>query len=153
MRALSTVASFSRGRATAVIEALILLAIVATLVLGFALVNGTQSPAGAESVFAARGGGRAGTAAQISVPDGVFGGTTTASVSQAGLWVYNACSKSGKVVSQQWAITDTAGKAVLYLGPTSLWTSGGASCVAQAGSWSRKGTWVSQGSTTFSVAA
>jgi hypothetical protein len=157
VRALSTVASFSRHRATAVVEALILLAIVVTLTLGFALVNGTHSPAGADNVFAAKGGrtggGHGGSSATITVPDGVFGGTTTATVSNPGLWVYNACSKGGAVVGQQWAITDTAGKAVLYLGPTALWTSGGASCVAQVGSWSNKGTWVSQGSTTFSVAA
>jgi hypothetical protein len=109
----------------------------------------------AGTTFAARGGkgagGHAGTSATITVPNGVFGGTTTASVSQPGLWVYNACSKGGAVVSQQWTATDSTGKAVLFLGPSMSWTGGSATCVAQAGSWSNKASWVSQGSTTFSV--
>ncbi len=111
----------------------------------------------AGTAFAARGGkgagGHAGASGTITVPGGVFGGTTTATVSQPGLWVYNACSKSGNVVSQQWAITDSAGRAVLYLGPTMLSKSGSATCVAQAGTWSSKGTWVSQGSAGFNVSA
>jgi hypothetical protein len=110
----------------------------------------------AGTAFAARGGrggGGAGTSASISVPNGTFGGTTTASVSQPGSWVYNACSRGGTVVSQQWAQTDSAGKAVLYLGPTMVWASGSATCVAQVGGWSNKGTFSAQGSTTFSVAA
>jgi hypothetical protein len=109
----------------------------------------------AGSAFAARGGkgggSHAGTSASIRVPDGAFGGTTTATVSQPGLWVYNACSKGGTVVSQQWTATDSAGKAVLFLGPTMSWSSGSATCIAQAGSWSNKGSWVNQGSTTFGV--
>jgi hypothetical protein len=92
VRALSTVASFSRHRATAVVEALILLAIVVTLTLGFALVNGTHSPAGADSVFAARGGNGGGgggkpsrSSATLTVtPDPVAAGGATYSVSGGG---------------------------------------------------------------------
>ena len=57
MRAMTTVASLGRHSFSAVIEALIILAIVITLALGAALANGTGSPAGADPVFAAHSGG------------------------------------------------------------------------------------------------
>ena len=150
MRAATAVASIGRHSLTAIIEAVLVVAIVGALALAMALANHT-SP-GAESVFAAKG-GRLGTSAAIRVPDGTFGGTTTATVSNPGLWVYNACSKGGRIVSQQWAMTDSAGKAVLYLGPSALWTSGSATCVAQVGTWTRKGTFSAQGSTSFNVSS
>ena len=56
MRALSSVASLGRHGFSAVIEALIILAIVIALALGAALAGGTGAPAGADSVFAARSG-------------------------------------------------------------------------------------------------
>jgi len=148
VRAATAVASIGRHSLTAIVEAVLIMAIVGALALAMALANHT-SP-GAQSVFAAKG-GRLGTTSGISVPDGRFGGTTTATVSTPGLWVYDVCSKGGVVVSQQWAMTDSAGKAVLYLGPSVLWTSGSATCVAQVGSWTRKGTFGAQGSTSFNV--
>jgi hypothetical protein len=104
----------------------------------------------------ARGGhagttGHGGSSVSISVPNGVFGGTTTPTVSVPGAWVYNACSQSGRVVGQEWVQTDGAGHATLHLGPSMLWPSGSATCTAQAGTWNSKGSWVTEGSTTFSV--
>jgi hypothetical protein len=115
--------------------------------LSFGLIAGTT--------FAAKGGHvttHGGSSTSISVPDGTFGGTTTATVGSPGMSVYDACSQNGIVVSQQWVPTDGAGQAVLQLGPTMMWTGGSATCIAQVGTWSSKGRWVVQGSTTFNVA-
>lgn len=111
----------------------------------------------ASSAFAAKGGnasrGHGGAStATITVPDGVYGSTVTATVSPAGLWVYAECSQNRSMVYGQYVQSDANGQAVLQLGPTSWWTGGSADCIAQAGNWSaRNGQWVTQGSTTFHV--
>jgi hypothetical protein len=96
VRALTTVASLGRHSFSAVIEALIILAIVITLALGAALANGTGSPAGADSVFAAHsgashggggGGGkppRGSTATLLVTPDPVAAGGSVYSVTGSG---------------------------------------------------------------------
>jgi hypothetical protein len=112
----------------------------------------------ASSAFAAKGGGGAkphgggGTSATISVPDGVYGGTVTATVSPAGLWVKANCYQGRTSVYGQYVQSDASGHATLQLGPTSWWSGGSASCTAEAGGWSaRSGAWTAQGSTTFNV--
>ena len=88
----------------------------------------------------------------ITVPDGVFGGTTTATVhTGATTWVHATCSQSGSKVYEQYVKTDTNNQAVLTLGPTPLWTSGGASCNAAEGTWMANGKFKVSATTTFSV--
>ncbi len=113
----------------------------------------------AGSAFGARGGnsskgghGGGGSTATISVPDGVYMGTVTATVSPAGLWVKAACYQDNVMVYGQYIQSDANGQATLNLGPTSWWTGGPATCTAEAGGWSsRSGAWTAQGSTTFNV--
>lgn len=112
----------------------------------------------AGSAFAAKGGngtnphGGGGTSATISVPDGVYATTDTATVSPAGLWVKASCFQNGSMVYGQYVQSDANGHATLQLGPTSWWSGGSATCTAEAGGWSaRSGQWVSQGSTAFNV--
>ena len=100
------------------------------------------------------GGGGGGSTVTITVPDGVFGGVTTASVSGAsGLWVRAACSafSGGSMVT--WVATDSSGLATIQLGPTPTWMSGGASCTAEAGYFNNKSQWVVDASTGFNVSA
>lgn len=111
------------------------------------------------SALAAKGGNKGGnsgtgpTSASIVVPDGPFAGTTTATVNPGGgTWVYAACSQAGVVVYQQYAKSDTSNQVVLYLGPTPMWTSGSANCVAEEGYWGSNGAWRTIASTTFNVA-
>ena len=90
--------------------------------------------------------------ATISVPDGVYATTDTATVSPAGLWVKASCFQNGSMVYGQYVQSDANGHATLQLGPTSWWSGGSATCTAEAGGWSaRSGQWVSQGSTAFNV--
>ena len=90
----------------------------------------------------------------ITVPDGVFGGTTTATVhTGATTWVHATCSQSGSKVYEQYVKTDANNQAVLTLGPTPLWTSGGASCNAAEGTWMANGKFKVSATTTFSVSA
>ncbi|HZV25611.1 MAG TPA: hypothetical protein VFG00_04895 [Acidothermaceae bacterium] len=110
------------------------------------------------TAFAAKGGksgtgGSGGTSGvAITVPNGVFGGVTTASVTGAsGLWVRAACSAFSGGAMVTWVATDSSGSAVIQLGPTPTWSSGGASCSAQAGSFDARGNWNVAASTTFSV--
>lgn len=109
------------------------------------------------TAFAAKGGNKGGTSGSgpssvaISVPDGVFAGTTTAETAP-GLWVKADCYQSGTLVYEDYELADATGSAVLPLGPTMLWTSGAASCTAQAGSINN-GKFRAAASTTFSVAA
>jgi len=116
----------------------------------------------AGSTFAAKGGNGNGngpngtsgghkTSVTITVPNGTFGTTDTASVSQTGLWVHATCSQYATTVYEQWLQTDGAGNATLTLGPTPMWSSGSASCDAEAGSWNSHGRWVVDAQTAFAV--
>jgi len=156
LKAAHTAASLTRHTLGAVTEAVLILAVIVGLVIGYAAAT-RSGPFGAADTFAAKGGGGhghggGGTSATITVPDGVYASTVTATVSPAGLWVYAKCSQGGSMVYGQYAQSDADGHAVLTLGPTSWWTGGPASCTAEAGNWSaRNGQWVAQGSTTFNV--
>jgi hypothetical protein len=106
------------------------------------------------------GGGIAGAAnagrqtANLTVPDGVFGGTTDALANPGGdgTWVHATCMQGGQVAMTQWVRVDATNHATLVLGPTPTWTSGGASCSAEEGYFAGNGRWRVQDTTTFSVA-
>jgi hypothetical protein len=117
-------------------------------VLGIGLIAGTT--------FAAKGGhvnNHNGSSAAITVPDGVFGGTTTATVNSDGsaTTAYASCDQGGMTVYAQYVNLDATGHATFRLGPTPLWSSGAASCKAQAGTWGNNGRWQSLASTSFNV--
>ena len=108
----------------------------------------------AGSAFAAKGGGGGRTASgvSISVPNGVFGGTTTATVTGgSGEWAHIICMQNGQTALLSWEPTDSTGHASFQLGPTSSWTSGSASCTGQAGHYDNRSRWQTDASTTFSV--
>ena len=96
-------------------------------------------------------------AVEIAVADGVYGGTTAAIVSPmtndpaarlaSEYWVRAACHQNGVVVYEQHVKT-SGGVAVFTLGPTPMWSGGGADCVAEVG-FLRGGKWVASTSTTF----
>ncbi len=93
-------------------------------------------------------GGNNSTSAAIVVADGVFAGRTTATTTP-GLWVKADCYQGGKLVYEDYERADSAGLAVLPLGPTMLWTGGSANCIAQAGT--DDGRFKPSATTTFSV--
>jgi hypothetical protein len=149
MRALSTAASVVRHSLGAVGEALLIAAILAALLLALAPVYGpARTLTGAGVADAARVSGH------ITVPDGVFGGTTTATVNPGGekVWVHARCWQDGTLVYEQYVKVDANNQAVLNLGPTPMWTSGAADCDAREGYWARNNRWRTVASTTFHVA-
>ncbi len=88
----------------------------------------------------------------ISVPDGVFGGTTTATTHTGPTtWVHAACYQGGMKVYEQYVKTDSNNQAVLTLGPTPFWPSGAASCTADEGTWMANGRFKVSATTDFSV--
>jgi len=111
---------------------------------------------GAGSVFAARAG------MTLSVPDGQFGGTTTATLGTtfalsasdtSSTWVRATCvvDSNGTVGMVAWERM-AGGSATFALGPTPSWQSGSASCTADAGTFDRNGRFKSSASTSFHVA-
>ena len=89
----------------------------------------------------------------ISVPDGVYAGQVTATVSGSGTWVQARCYQDGVLVYGQGRKLDSAGQTVLTLGPTGAWTGGSANCTAEAGNYARNNSWRVTARTTFHVAA
>ena len=159
MKALSSTASATRHAFGALSEALIIAAIIGALVFGYAVVSGA-SPLGANDAFAARGGngnghGGGNTAGgTLTVPDGVFGGTTTATANPGGdAWVKARCFQDGTLVYYQSDHVDLNNQVVLTLGPTPLWSAGGASCTAEEGYYTSNWAWRTLATTTFQVAA
>ena len=127
----------------AIVEALLVVAIIVAVVLAAApLVRPTWLP-GADA------GGR-NSATPISVPDGVFAGTTTATAGAAYRWVHARCSQDGVLVYEQWVKTGADGRGTFNLGPTPMWQGGAADCWAEDGSWT-KSRWRRASSTTFHV--
>lgn len=110
--------------------------------------------------LAAKGGGSGGGTVSVVVADGVFGGTTNATVVSATdptqlalatsgteYWVRGQCSQDGRVVYEQFVKT-SGGVATLQLGPTALWTGGSADCTADTG-YLKRGIWASTASSPF----
>ena len=92
--------------------------------------------------------------ANLTVSDGVFGGTTVAHANPGGdgTWVHATCMQAGQIAMTSWVRVDATNQATLVLGPTPTWTSGGASCSAEEGYFAGNGRWRVQDSTTFNVA-
>lgn len=90
--------------------------------------------------------------ASIAVPDGVFGGVTTATANPGGdSWVHVRCYNEGGVAMEAWKKVDANNQATFQLGPTPSWSSGGASCEAEEGYFAKRGFKV-LAKTTFEVA-
>ena len=142
MRATSALTRHVLG---ATVEALLVAAIIVAVILAAAPIFGTASLPGADA------GGRK-SAVAITVPDGVFAGTTTATAGAAYRWVHARCSQGGVLVYEQWVKTGADGKGTFTLGPTPMWQGGAAECWAEDGSW-MKSRWRRASSTTFQVGA
>lgn len=150
MKAIAAAASGMRHATMAVAEALLVASIAAVVLFAFAPVAKPANFLAGTGEAAARG--KTASTVAISVPDGVFGGTTTAST-KAGMWVHVTCFVNGTVGMSTWNTTDGTGHATFGLGPTASWTSGGASCTAEVGSFNSRSKFVAAGSTSFKVSA
>lgn len=146
MRALTTATALGRHTFGAVVEALAIVAIAITLIMGISLA--TRSDPGAQSVLAAKAGG-----GSITVPDGVYAELTVATVSSgaSGAMAFAQCYRNGARVYGQFASVDSTGHAWFKLGPTQLWTGGSATCTAELGTFAHGGRWRAQATTTFNV--
>jgi hypothetical protein len=114
-------------------------ALVALLIVG--LMAGTTFAAGA-----GRGGG------VITVPDGAYAGTTTATVNPGGdAWARARCYQNGMMVYSQSVRVDANNQATFQLGPTPLWQGGDASCTAEELTLQKNGRWHVVASTTFNA--
>ncbi|HEX5590801.1 MAG TPA: hypothetical protein VFX65_10975 [Candidatus Limnocylindrales bacterium] len=139
--------SIARRTAGVTVEGLLVLGTIAALVLAGAVATRGE-PGGAASAFAGRYSG------VITVPDGVFAGTTTATANPGteGTWAMAECSQDGTVVYRQYVKVDpVTHQATFTLGPTPLWSGGAASCRAEEGTWFKGSRWRVQASTTFNV--
>jgi hypothetical protein len=148
VRAVSSTASAVRHISSVGLQALIIVGIVATLLLALSPVfKPAADIAGINSVSAAR------TTGHITVPDGVFAGSTTATLNPGGSnsWAYVECYQGGTLVYQLYRKADTSNQATFILGPTPLWTSGAANCIAEEGYWGKNMHWRTVASTTFNV--
>jgi hypothetical protein len=56
-------------------------------------------------------------------------------------WVQLTCSQDQQLVFGTWTRLDQHGRTKVRLGPTTSWTSGGASCAAEVGWFSSNGRW------------
>jgi hypothetical protein len=151
MRILSTAGGTLRHGLGAAAEAAVVVAIALALVFGAAVLTRTD-PAGAADVYAARGGNGHG-GGSITVPDGVFAGTTIATVNPggSGAWARAQCYQDGTLVYAQYVEADSTNQATFSLGPTPLWTGGSATCTAEEGYWGSSGRWRTVAETTFDV--
>ena len=149
MRAPSTIARGTRHIVGVGLQAVLLAAIVATVALAM---SAFYKPAGfVAGVSDVDAGGR--NSAVITVPDGVFGGTTTATANPGGnAWVRIICYQAGGVAMEAWGGVDLNNQLAVQLGPTPSWLSGAASCLAQEGTFGRNGHWRVLAETTFDVA-
>ena len=148
MRAISTAASAARHSLGAVAEAFLIAVIVAAVVLALSPV---YQPA---NIIAGTGTAAAGrVTAKITVLDGVYAGTTTATLNPggSGAWAYAECYQGDTLVLRQYR-DGSSGQATFQLGPTPVWTSGPADCRAQEGTWDKGGRWRVLATTTFRVA-
>jgi hypothetical protein len=133
-------------------EGLLILVTIAAIAFAATIVASGE-PGGASNTFAARG-GNAGGGGVLTVPDGVFAGTSTATANPGddGTWVMAECYQNGTVVYRQYVKVDpTTHQATLTLGPTPSWSSGAASCIAEEGTWFKGSRWRAIATTTFEV--
>jgi hypothetical protein len=98
------------------------------------------------------GGGSDPAPSAFKIDNGVYAGTTTAyRGSSTATWVHARCYQGGTLVYEQYVSYGSAQAATLTLGPTPLWTGGGASCNGEDGYW-QGSRWRVAATTTFSVA-
>jgi len=138
--------SVIRHTAFVAAEGLLILAIIAALAFAASLATRGE-PGGATDALAGRG-------AVLTVPDGSFAGTTTATANPGdpGTWVMGECFQNGTIVYRQYVKVDPlTHQATLTLGPTPSWSSGPASCRAEEGVWFKGTRWRVLATTTFSV--
>jgi hypothetical protein len=138
--------SIVRHTAFVAAEGLLILATVAALAFAAALASRGE-PGGAADALAGRSGA-------LSVPDGTFAGTTTATANPGddGTWVMGECFQNGTIVYRQYVRVDPAThQATLTLGPTPSWSGGAAACRAEEGIWFKGSRWRVLATTTFSV--
>jgi hypothetical protein len=138
----------------AVAEALLVAAIIAGVLLALSPIYApARDLAGTGDAAAARSSGHITVDGPVS-----YGGTTTATVNPGGTDVYvfvqcYAPNMDGKYVYAAYSPVNS--RNVASIGPlaSALWTSGGASCTAQEGYFTRNGfgKWVVSASTTFKV--
>jgi hypothetical protein len=146
MRAGSAASSGARHAIVAAGEALVVALIIATVLLVLSpLYRPAETLSGTTGVDA---GGRG----HITVPDGVFAGTTTATLNPggSGTWAYAACYQNDTLVYAQY-VKASGTTATFTLGPTPSWTFGAATCVAKEGYWGSNGRFRVIADTTFNV--
>ena len=146
MPAGSAASTGARHAIVAIGEALVVALIIATTLLVLSpLYRPAETLSGTTGVDA---GGRG----HITVPDGVFAGTTTATLNPGGTgtWAYAACYQNDTLVYAQY-VKASGSTATFTLGPTPSWTYGAATCVAQEGYWGSNGRFRVIADTTFSV--
>jgi hypothetical protein len=151
VQAARTASSVGRHTLVLIAEVLMILAIGVTIVIGAALATG-QGP-GADPALAGKGGRAGSGSVTVSFPDSAFGSEATGQVSGGTVaWVHIYCRVTdGSVGLDTWRRPAVDGSFSVVLGPTPSWTGGGASCKADAGSFSRNGRFNVAGSTTFGV--
>ena len=147
MRAGSTASSGARHAIVAIGEALVVALIIVTVLLVLSpLYRPAETISGTTGVDAGHRG-------HIAVPDGVFGGTTTATLNPGGseTWAKAECYRDDVLVYAQFVRASAENTATFNLGPTPSWTFGAASCTAVEGYWSNTNRWRVIASTTFNV--
>ena len=89
----------------------------------------------------------------ITVPDGVYGETVTATVNPGGTgaWARAFCYQDGELVYVEYVRVNADNHAVFTLGPTPSWEGGDASCVAEELKLRSNGSWRVLASTRFNV--
>jgi hypothetical protein len=90
----------------------------------------------------------------ITVPDGVYGETVTATVNPGGTgsWARASCNQDGEVVYVEYVRVNADNHATFTLGPTPSWEGGDAACVAEELKLRSNGSFRVLASTEFSVA-
>jgi hypothetical protein len=136
MSAASGTASAARHLSGVGMRTVLIAAIVGLVALIVSAGSGSGGQIPGIGIANARGNGH------ITVPDGVFAGTTTATLNPGGStsWGFARCYQSGTLVYTQYVRGDSSNQAMFTLGPTPNWTGGSANCVAQEGYWSN-GRW------------
>jgi hypothetical protein len=139
VRLVSIAKSGTRHVTIAIGEAVLLLAISVALIIGTAVLSGT-SPIGTGTALA-------GKSMSLVIPDGEFGGSTTARLSgdsaslaataSGSMWLRAICQldADGSTGLVAWERLDASGQASIALGPTPSWGRGSASCTAAAGTF------------------
>ena len=146
MRAVSATASGFRHLSGVGLQALIIVGIVAALLLALSPVFAPAEDLAGINGANARGG------ANITVPDGRFAGTTTATLNPGGaVWAFAQCYQDGTLVYAQYVKNNSSNTATFTLGPTPMWQGGAANCTAEEGTWGKNGRWRAVASTTFNV--